>query len=200
MWRTAEPGRQTWKDKRPFATAGAGRCKSSFRARASGSLATQCAPSCPAITTLCPRWRCLLRPVALQCLVSPDELSSGDNHQISLDRTLRPAAKVSPPINQGQESPTLVLKILFQVNVHHYLRLLISRRLSGPGRNRGWVSDVGHPSAHNPGTKLSLTCTPSMVTIDHCVRDSARFSGCHLDEDGVTTPNVKTLTLVMVKG
>lgn len=45
------------------------------------------------------------------------------------------------------------------------------------------MSDVGHPSARNAGAKLSLTCIPSMVKIDHFVRDSTRFSGCHLDDD-----------------
>jgi hypothetical protein len=45
------------------------------------------------------------------------------------------------------------------------------------------VSDVGHPSARNTGAKLSLTCIPSMVKIDHFVSDSARFSGCQLDDE-----------------
>jgi hypothetical protein len=54
---------------------------------------------------------------------------------------------------------------------------------------------VGHPSARNTGATLSLTCIPSMVKIDHFVRDSARFSGCHLDDEATFTrrrPSRKT--------
>jgi hypothetical protein len=78
-----------------------------------------------------PRWWCFLGPVSFERLVSPDEFSSGTDPEISFNRALGIVAKALPTLNQGQESPTLVFKVLFQIKGHRNLRFCLTQRLFG---------------------------------------------------------------------